>query len=89
MRLLCAAHESVTELAVCAELVKLAGAVGAAMLVVAFIVDAAEPLAFFAVNWNSYAVPAAKPLTVALVAVVAGLLALVHVVVPATRYCNE
>ena len=51
-------------------------------------VDAVEPPAFFAVNWKSYAVPAAKPVIVALVADVAGAVAVVHVEVPATRYCN-
>ena len=50
--MLCAFHESVTEFAVCAILVKLAGAVGAVALVVAFVVDAAEPFELVAVNWN-------------------------------------
>ena len=88
MRLLCAFHESVTEFAVCAVLVKLAGAVGAATLVAAFIVEVAEPAAFVAVNWKLYDVFAAKPLIVALVAFAAGAVAIVHVLVPATRYCN-
>jgi len=86
--LLCAFHESVTEFAVCAVLVSPAGAVGAATFVVAFIVDAAEPLALVAVNWKLYCVFAASPVIVALVAFVAGAVAVVHVVVPATRYCN-
>ena len=77
-----------TESDVCAELVRFDGAVGAATFVVAFIVDAAEPLAFVAVNWKLYCVFAARPVIVALVAVVAGAVAVVHVVVPATRYCN-
>jgi len=68
--------------------VKLAGAVGAATLVVAFTVAAAEPGAFGSVNWKLYAVFAAKPVMVTLVADVAGAVAVVHVVVPATRYCN-
>ena len=88
MRLLCAAHESVTELAVCAVLVKLAGAVGAAACVVTLVVEEAEPFEFVAVNWKLYCVFAASPLIVALVAVAAGAVAVVHVVVPATRYCN-
>ena len=84
----CADHESVTEFAVCVVLVKLAGAVGAATFVAAFIVEVAEPLAFVAVNWKLYDVFAASPLIVALVAFVAGAVAVVQVVVPATRYCN-
>ena len=88
VRSLCAFHESVTEFAVCAVLVKLAGAVGAATLVAAFAVDTAEPAAFVAVNWKSYDVFAASPVIVALVAFAAGAVAVVHVLVPATRYCN-
>jgi len=86
--LLCGVHESVTEFTVCAELLKLAGAVGAVTFVFALTVDTAEPVAFVAVNWKSYDVFAAKPLIVALVAVVAGAVAVVHVEVPVTLYCN-
>ena len=56
--------------------------------VFAFVVEDAEPPAFVAVNWKLYDVPAAKPVIVALVADVAGAVAVVHVVVPATLYCN-
>ena len=51
--MLCDDHDSVTEFAVVAVLLKFAGAVGAATLVVTDTVDAAEPLAFVAVNWKS------------------------------------
>ena len=70
---------------------KFAGAVGAVTTgacVFAFAVEEAEPPAFVAVNWNSYEVSAAKPVMVALVAFIAGAVAVVHVIVPATRYCN-
>ena len=58
------------------------------MLVIALAVEDAEPPAFVAVSWKSYDVFAAKPVIVALVAVVAGAVAVVHVVVLATRYCS-
>ena len=70
---------------------KFAGAVGAVTTgawVFALAVEKAEPPAFVAVNWKSYDVFAAKPVIVALVADVAGAVAVVHVEVPATRYCN-
>ena len=86
--MLCDDQDSVTEFVVCAELLKFAGAVGAATFVFALAVEDAEPLAFVAVNWKSYDVFAAKPVIVALVAFVAGAVAFVHVEVPATRYCN-
>ena len=54
----------------------------------ALVVEAAEPLAFVAVNWKSYVEFAVKPVIVALVAVIAGAVAVVHVDVPVTRYCN-
>ena len=88
MRSFWAAHDSVTEFAVCAVLVRLAGAVGAAIFVLALAVDVAEPAAFVAVSWKSYDVFAAKPLIVALVAVVTGAVAVVHVDVPTTLYRN-
>ena len=86
--MLCDDHDNVTEFAVCAELLKLAGAVGATALVFALAVEDAEPPALVAVNWKSYDVLPAKPVMVALVAFVAGAVAFVHVDVPATRYCN-
>ena len=67
------------------------GAVGADVVVVpglALVVEEAEPPSFLAVSWNSYVMFDIKPLTVALVAVVAGAVAVIHVFVPATRYCN-
>ena len=54
----------------------------------ALVVEAAEPLTFVADNWNSYAEFAVKPVIVALVAVIAGAVAVVQVDVPAIRYCN-
>jgi len=72
-------------------LFKFAGAVGAAATttwVFALAVEAAEPAAFVAVNWKSYAVFAARPVIVALVAFAAGAVAVVHAVVPATLNCN-
>ena len=67
---------------------KLIGAVGAATSVFAFAVEDAEPPAFVAVNWKSYDVFAVKPVIVALVAFVDGAVAVIHVEVPETRYCN-
>ena len=86
--MLCDDHESVTEFVVCAELLKFAGAVGAVTFVFALTVEDAEPPALVAVNWKSYDVFAAKPVIVALVADVVGAVSVVHVEVPATRYCN-
>jgi len=64
------------------------GAVTTGAWVFALAVEEAEPPAFVAVNWKSYDVFAAKPVIVALVAVVAGAVAVVHAVVPATLNCN-
>ena len=86
--MLCDDHDSVTEFVVCAELLKFDGAVGAATFVFALAVEEAELPAFVAVNWKSYDVLPANPVIVALVADVAGAVAVVHVVVPATRYCS-
>ena len=70
------------------ETLKFVGAVSATVFVVALTVEEAEPAVFSAVNWKLYDVPAAKPVIVALVADVAGAVAVVHVVVPVTRYCS-
>jgi len=64
------------------------GAVSAIVFVIALAVEEAEPPAFVAVNWKSYDVLPANPVIVALVADIAGAVAVVHVVVPATRYCS-
>lgn len=77
-RLLCASHANIMESLVCSVLLKSVGAEGAETFVVAIVVEDAEPLALVAVNWNSYAFPAVKPVIVVVVAVVVG--AGVHVV---------
>ena len=70
--MLCEFHASVTELEVCAVLRKFAGAVGATGFVVALVVEFAEPRVLVAVKRKLYAVFAARPVIVAVVALAPG-----------------
>ena len=82
----CASHESETEFAVCAVLLKFVGALGA---IVTFAVAGVEsPPAFFAINWKLYVVPAVNPIRLALVALADNVAHVCHVVSVDFLYCN-
>ena len=86
----CASHESETEFAVCAVLLKFVGALGATASVVALTVIGVEsPPLFVAINRKLYVVTADNPVTVIPVALAPGAgVHVCHVDSVDFLYCN-